>query len=239
LTGETGSYARPQKLFGGMFERTKKAKVQTEINENVLSEYIKAPNLRFYRDGISTQAQNFFDLHYDPLEDAILIPIWSLDGQLIGIKARVNKDTSEVGSKYYYVYPCLMSKTLYGFWQNRAYLVKMKTIYIVEAEKSVMQAYTFGVRNIVALGSSSLSQDQARAILSLCPERVVLMHDEGLIQEVVEKNLTLLSETAFMREVSLYYWMPGKDIPSKASPTDLGKGRFIRALKECKKWEKT
>ena len=56
---------------------------------------------------------------------------------------------------------------------------KSKAVVVVESEKSVMQAFSFGYRNIVALGSSNFSERQLNLLLELGVTTVVYALDEG------------------------------------------------------------
>lgn len=227
-------YYKPQEkrsVFGGFYTKIKN-RIKQEIktyDESILDKYKPWGNLRFLRDNISLEAQRLFKIGYDVENQAITIPIYSESGELIGIKARQNCDDCEM--KYYYLIPCMMSNTLYGFSHNYQYL-EGGTVYVTEAEKSVMQFYSMGHRNCVALGSSSISKKQCQMILSLNPERVVFMHDKGLEFKHIERNIIALKTYGKMKEFEIEFWKPGEDVPDKASASDLGKERFEKALRE-------
>lgn len=229
-------------LFGGMFQRVKrKNEIQVPVlDESVLENYIPMGNELFLNDGISIDTQRVFGVGFSPTDQAITIPIYRPDGLLMGVKARINGTVRDGEMKYFYLTPCPMSQTLYGFHINYEFLESQEWIFIVEAEKSVMQAYEFKERRIVAICSSSISVQQARMIVGLNAKNVVLMHDEGIKKEAVYQNCMLLKRTAHMREMNLWVWNPGDDVPSKASPTDLGETRFIQAVeREIVKWKET
>lgn len=203
------------------------------IDESVLDEYLDVPNERFLNDGISLATQKKFGIRYYEEKQAIIIPIRRADGLLIGVKARFNRDVGQHELKYVYFEPCLVTKTLYGYDQ----LKETETIYIFEAEKSVMQADTMGINNCVALGSSSISQYQCNLIKKLQPKKIYLLTDKGLLQRVVEQDCEKINK--IIENVEIYTWTPGDDVPDKASPTDLGKERFEKALREeMKRWNK-
>jgi len=148
----------------------------------------------------------------------------------MGVKARVNHKVNDDEQKYYYLIPCPMSQTLYGYSQNYNYLSE-KDVYIFESEKSVMQCHSYGIRNSVALGSSSLSVTQIKMLLELQPKKIVFMHDKGLDFDVIKKNILLLSKFIRMFEVEIGYWdFTNEDIPNKASLSDLGKERYIYGI---------
>lgn len=236
IVGIDENYAPEEKYkpFNGFYHLIKnrtKQEIKT-YDESILDKYKPCGNLRFLRDNISLEAQRFFKIGYSVKEQAITIPIYSETGELMGVKCRVNKHVEPGEQKYFYLTEsCMMSMTLYGFSHNYEYL-EGNTVFIFESEKSVMQCFSMGHRNAVALGSSSISKKQCQMILSLNPSRVVFMHDQGLDFETIKRNIVALKTYGKMKEFSVAYWKPGDDVPSKASASDLGKERFEKALRE-------
>lgn len=230
---------RPQQkrtLFGGIYSNLscRKNEVKLKIyDESVLKNYKKIGNVRFLRDGISLEAQRFFDIRFSVEDNAIIIPIYNECGDLVGIKARVNGEVEEGESKYYYPLPTQVSQTLYGYSKNYANLYGNDVI-VVESEKSVAQGYTFNVRNIVALGSSSVSEKQSKMLLQLQPKRIILAFDEGLVFEQIQRNADMIKSCCSMFETEIWYWDStiDLDIGSKCSPTDMGKDKFEEIMKE-------
>lgn len=218
--------------FGGFYNSIKSTKkeILKTYPESILSCYDKVGNLRFLKDGISLSTQHKFHIGYCSDEETITIPIWDSYGQLIGVKGRINTD-EVTNSKYYYLIPCAMSNTLYGYTQNYDTLIGGE-IWIFESEKSVMQCDTMGIHNCVALGSSSLSIKQAKLIAELQPEKIVFLHDEGLPLETVMRNIQIMKGYCRFLNTKIYYWDSSLDIdiPSKASLSDLGKERLLYGL---------
>ena len=230
---------RPQQkraLFGGIYEglscKNREIKLKT-YNESVLDKYEQIGNLRFLRDGISLETQKFFDIRFSVEDNAIILPLHNEMGDLIGAKARVNDEPQEGESKYYYPLPTQVSQTLYGYSKNYSYLYGNDVI-VVESEKSVAQGYTFGVRNIIALGSSAVSEKQSKMLLQLQPKRIILAFDEGLAFEQVQRNADILKSFCSMFEVEIWYWDADQDldINPKSSPTDMGKEKFTEIMEE-------
>lgn len=225
-------YFDRQGIFGGFYERIRKRNI-TKINtynESILDKYIKCGNRRFLMDNISIAAQQFFDIRYDVESQGIVIPILNQLGQLIGVKIRCNWDVEDGEQKYYYLVPCAMSQTLYGFSQNYNYLVG-NTIYIFESEKSVMQCYSYGIRNCVALGSGSISIKQVQMIYELKPKRIIFCHDVGYELENIMRNIELVKSYSRFSEIEIGYWNYfGRNYNNKVSPSDLGKIELNRIL---------
>ena len=185
------------------------------------------------RDGISLDAQRFFDIRFSVEDNAIIIPLYNEFSELVGAKARTNYTPEEGDSKYYYPIPTQVSQTLYGYSKNYEYLYGNDVI-VVESEKSVMQGYTFGARNIVAVGSSSVSEKQSKMLLQLQPKRIILAFDEGLEFEQIQRNADMIKSCCSMFETEIWYWDADQDLDvlPKSSPTDSGKEKFDEIMEE-------
>ena len=213
-------------IFGGFYERIRKRNI-SKINtydESLLDKYKMYGNARFVKDHISIDAQQFFGIRYDVESQGIVIPIRNQLGQLMGIKVRCNYEVEDGEMKYYYLIPCAMSQTLFGYSQNYNYLVN-NTVYILESEKSVMQCYSYGIRNCVALGSGSISNKQVQMLFELNPKKIIFLHDTGFKQEYIDRNISMVENYSRFSEMEIGYWdwensKYKSDI--KNSPTDLG-----------------
>lgn len=232
-------YWMPQQrhhLFGGIYRnvscpnRDIKLKV---YNENVLDKYTHCGNLRFLRDGISLEAQKFWDIRFSVEDDSIVIPLRNEYGDLVGAKSRINRSPNDGESKYYYEIPVQMSQLLYGYSENYQHLYGNDVI-IVESEKSVMQGWCFGAKNIVGLGSNSLSEKQAKLLLQLQPKRIIIAMDEGLPFEQIQRNANMIKKICTLFTPEIWYWDSNQDldISSKSSPTDMGKEKFNEIIEE-------
>ena len=201
---------RPQQkqpLFGGIYENITQLNREIQLktyDESVLEQYEPCGNLMFFNDGISLDAQRFFNIRFSIEDNAVIIPIYNEFGDLVGAKARINGTPEEGESKYYYPIPAQVSQTLYGYCVNYSYLYGNDVI-VVESEKSVMQAYTFNVRNIVALGSHSLSEKQAKLLLQLQPKRIIIAMDEGLEFEHIKRNADVIKDFGGMLAPEIWY----------------------------------
>lgn len=234
-----GNDWRPQQkrvLFGGIYQNLTRLNREIQLktyDETVLDQYEKFGNLRFLRDGISLDAQKFWDIRFSVEDNRIIIPIRNEYSDLVGAKGRLNGDSDEENPKYLYTIPVAMSQLLYGYSENYQYLYGNDVI-LVESEKSVMQAWDFGVRNIVALGSHSLSEKQTKLLLQLQPKRVIIAMDEGLEFEHTKRNADMIKNFGGMLVPEIWYWdsTMDLDIDSKSSPTDSGKEKFEEIMEE-------
>lgn len=215
-------------VFGGIYERIKKRNVTNirTYNNEILNQYAKKRNIRFLKDNISLASQDFFNIRYDIESQGIVIPIYDQIGQLMGVKVRCNYEVQEGEQKYYYLIPCAMSQTLYGYCQNYNYIVN-NTVYIFEAEKSVMQCYSYGIRNCVALGSGTISNKQIKMLFEANPTRLIFMHDVGYELEYIMRNIEAVKKYSRFSEIEIGYWNYfDKEYSGKSSPSDFGKDKL-------------
>ena len=225
-------FREPQGIFGGFYEKIRKKNEYTcrTYDESILNKYVALANMRFIRDNITIDAQQFFNIRYDVESQGIVIPIYNQVGELMGVKVRCNYDVQDGEMKYYYLIPCQMSQTLYGYSQNYNYLVN-NVIYIFESEKSVMQCYSYGIRNCVALGSGSISRKQVRMLLELNPKKIIFMHDVGYDLENILRNINMVKNYSRFSEVELGYWdFFDRLYDNKVSASDLGKKELLRIM---------
>ena len=227
-----GLFNESRGIFGGFYEKIRKRSeysVRT-YDESILDKYIPLANKRFVDDNISIAAQQFFGIRYDVESQGIVIPIHNQIGELIGAKVRCNYEVQDGEMKYYYLIPCQVSQTLYGYSQNYNYLTN-NIIYIYEAEKSVMQCFSYGIRNCVALGSGSISRKQVRMLLELNPKKIIFMHDVGYDLENILRNINMVKNYSRFSEVELGYWdFFDRLYDNKVSASDLGKKELLRIM---------
>ena len=227
-----GLFNESRGIFGGFYEKIRKRSeysVRT-YDESILDKYIPLANKRFVNDNISIAAQQFFGIRYDVESQGIVIPIHNQIGELIGAKVRCNYEVQDGEMKYYYLIPCQASQTLYGYSQNYNYLTN-NIIYIYEAEKSVMQCFSYGIRNCVALGSGSISRKQVRMLLELNPKKIIFMHDVGYDLENILRNINMVKNYSRFSEVELGYWdFFDRLYDNKVSASDLGKKELLRIM---------
>ena len=225
-------FREPQGIFGGFYEKIRKKNEYTcrTYDESILNKYVALANMRFIRDNITIDAQQFFNIRYDVESQGIVIPIYNQVGELMGVKVRCNYDVGDGEMKYYYLIPCQMSQTLYGYSQNYNYLVN-NVIYIFESEKSVMQCYSYGIRNCVALGSGSISRKQVQMLFELNPQKIIFMHDVGFDLENILRNINIVKSYSRFSEVELGYWdFFDRLYDNKVSASDLGKKELLRIM---------
>lgn len=219
-------YWEPKKtrhLFGGIYSRIYK---QSEYNQKTYDEDILAPyqpcgNLLWLRDNITLEAQRFYDVHFDVVENSIIFPWRSPHGDIIAVKSRHNGEPPEGMSKYWYPVGGNISASLFNYSSCYEHLYG-NDLYIFESEKSCMIAWGRGVKNTLAIGSNSLSPTQCKLLLQLQPKIIYLMLDSSLDLAETKKNADLIRKYAPMRTTSIKFWdwRDSLEVGEKSSPMD-------------------
>jgi hypothetical protein len=85
-----------------------------------------------------------------------------------------------------------------------------------------MKAWSWGVKNTVAIGHHTLSQEQVKLLLQLQCKEICLMLDSDLPLSKTKKNAEAIKEFARMRDIRLTYWnwTYNLDLDSKSAPVD-------------------
>jgi len=226
---------RPRKIksiFGGFYDGIGKDVKEElpEYPEDIMDQYYDAGNKAWIRDGIPIDVQKKFGVRYDISDDVIVFP-WrsAATGGIIAVKARRNYKIEDGGGpKYYFPYKGAVSKSLYGYSENYATLVKDRIVMVFESEKSVMVSYAFGLRNTVAIGSNSLSEEQARLIAALDPKEVWFMLDKDLPLKETQANIKNLKKYLVMKDCKILFWNWTKNtsVCEKGAPVDMGQCVF-------------
>lgn len=187
------------------------------LDLEVLSQFVYGDIKQFNDDRIPTWVLEIFNIGYDSITKRITIPIFDINGNLCGIKGRTTVKEEESYWKFFFIYPCDQSKTLYNYHRSKD-ICKNSEVLLFEAEKSPMQMWGYGIENTMAIGSSGISLYQMNLLLSLNCD-IVLCFDKGLNLEKVINPIA----TFFNGKRNVYLINDSNDIlPPKASPSDCG-----------------
>ena len=185
------------------------------ISEKVLSYYLSCGNKMFESDGISLEVQQEFMIGYDPQSNRITIPLLTPAGDLCGVKGRLFGEADEYNPKYLYIEKTVKSKLLYGLYENREYIKNSNYIFIFEAEKSVLQCASNGIRNCVALGGKSISKTQVELVVRTGCTPIIAL-DKGISLEEI-KNVA----ASFPESIPVGYIFDNDNVlEDKQSPSD-------------------
>ena len=153
---------------------------------------------------------------FDEESNRYTIPIRSEIGDLVGVKGRYfDRKVPEGENKYIYLEPCAKSKILYGLYKTAEYAKNKNCIYVLEAEKSVLQLWNYGYRNSTSTGGKELSQYQIDMIVRLGVD-IILAMDKDVKKDEIEQIAN-----RFPDGVPIYYIYDEDEIlEEKESPSD-------------------
>ena len=144
----------------------------------------------FLEDNIDEFTQDSFGLRYDKITNRILIPVRNEKHELVGILSRINaKEFPNNVSKYntFISYP--PSMVLFGLDRNLKFIRREGYAVLVEAEKSVMKAFSKGINNVLATGGSHLFEEQCELLIRMKITNIIISFDsdksfKGVINSV-------------------------------------------------------
>jgi DNA primase len=113
-----------------------------------------------------------FDLGYDPLENAAIIPLRNVNGGLIGVIRRFLDE--DVDIRYKYPKHFKRSKALFGAWL--AEHEESDTAVLTEGSLDAISVWQAGYMGLAQYGST-INPEQIRVLLRLGVHRVVLFYD--------------------------------------------------------------
>lgn len=158
----------------------RKGKDYKILPEKILDLFPEAVSDLFLEDNIDEFTQNSFEIRYDKSTNRILIPVRNEKKELVGILSRINaKEFPNKVSKYntFISYP--PSLVLFGIDKNLQFIKNEGYAVLVEAEKSVMKAFSKGIRNVLAVGGSHLFEEQCELLIRLGIKDIVVSFDSN------------------------------------------------------------
>lgn len=193
-------------------------------------------------EGITFRTLKKYDIRYDKIGEKIIIPHFSWDtGEIVGVRVRnLDKEVAEKFGKYvpfYFkgqMYSHSLKYNLYGYWQNKESIKKMKVAVLFEGEKGTMQLNSYlEENNSVAVCGSNLSYEQIKILISLGVEEIVFAFDKQYENEQEEllwkiKIMKLAYRIPSNVKVSvLWDSLENGLLDYKDSPTDKGKEIYL------------
>ncbi len=211
-------------------------------NPDTLKFYPKPRITQWENEGMDTKVLRQRGIAYNPITEAILIPHYDINGDLIGIRERTLIKDNEKFGKYIpsiiggMMYNHPLSFNLYNINNVKDNVSMIKKAIIFESEKScLLYASYFGSENdiSVAICGSSLVSFQVSLLLSLGVEEIVIALDKQFQSmgdkewQRLTKNLTNI-HTKFGAFVQVSYLFDKEDLLGyKDSPIDCGKENFL------------
>lgn len=127
---------------------------------------------------------------YDRFNGRIIFPLFDHRGNPIGFSGRVLPwDKRETGKYINSPETPLYHKSnvLYGLNLSRGFIKKKKTAIVVEGELDLMSSWQAGIKNVVAIKGSTLTEEQVR-LLSRFASRFILSLDSDMAGDAATRR---------------------------------------------------
>lgn len=219
-----------------------------EINENILEIFCYLPHEEWLKDNITPEALGRFGIGYYGLTNQIIIPHYDINERLIGIRGRyLDKIDVDLLGKYVPLQiegkwlSHQLGSNLYGIHVVKDNIISKKKLMLVEAEKSVLQSYSyFGEDSFtVATCGSSITQTQIKIMLEELQVNEILYapdrdyHEANSFEAEIWWQKQIKKLAPLIPYVKVCLVADKKDrLGFKDSPTDKGKDILLELLEE-------
>lgn len=223
-------------------------KTELNIYDGKILDFLPRPRIiPWEKEGITKDVIDNHNICYNPSSQAIVIPHYNINGELVGIRERTLIKENEVYGKYR---PMYLNKkmynhplgfNLYNINNSKDNIKKTKKVIIFEGEKSpLLFASYFGQENdiTVAVCGSNLSSFQVQLLLDLGVEELIIAFDKqfqklgdkehlGWVKKLKEIN------KKYSKYVKVSYMFDKENkLKYKDSPIDEGKDTFIELFEK-------
>ena len=218
-------------------------KMELKIYDDKILSYLPHPRiLPWEEEGITKEVIQSHNICYNSSSQAIVIPHYNINNELIGIRERTLIKENEIFGKYRpmylnkQMYNHSLGFNLYNINFSKENIKRIKKAIIFEGEKSpLLFASYFGENNdiSVAVCGSSLSSYQVKILLELGIEEMIIAFDKQF-QELGDKEhigwVKKLKDInkKYSKYVKISYMFDKWNILKyKDSPIDEGKDKFL------------
>lgn len=220
-------------------------------NHHILECFTQQPRFLdvWMSEGIDYDVLVEFGVRFDMVRNRIVFPILDRNGRLVGIRVRnFNQEDIDSGRKYMplwhneELYNCPKMMVVYGYYQNKAVIKKLKEVIVFEAEKSVLKyGSCFTQNKSVAVGGSSFSQYHSIILKDAGVTKIVLAFDNDYSEDGdkyygLKKMIKEAKKVQGMGfEVEIIYDWDQEYLGNKDAPIDLGRTVYSKLYRERKK----
>lgn len=226
-------------------------------NSNVINVFDQYYPEQWHDEGLTEEEMEYFGvkMYFNQMK-AVLIHR-NEEGEIIGIRGRsFNRNDLDNGRKYMpltiqgltYRHPTGLS--LYGLYENKANIKRIKKVILFEGEKSVIKYGSyFGRENNIALATlgTNISTYQRNVILGLGVNEVIIAYDKQYIYELIDKKdekaikeynnyikklIKIYKLFANYCNVSVIFCTNDNELEYKDAPIDQGKETFEKLNSE-------
>lgn len=235
-----------------IFQSIKLENIEVEPLEPIKRQNIMRMFIRYYcrewlKDGISKETMDKYNIRFSPEKLAIVIPHFSIENKIIGIRVRYfGKYDIENFGKYSPLYLAgkmynhKLGNNLFALNQTKEAIKRTKKVIIFEGEKSplIMDSFYGSGNCSVAICGSNMSRYQMAILLNLCDiEEFIIAfdkqwdnkEDEIKWRKKIERMCKPLLDIG--KKISLIWDREGL-LGYKEAPCDQGKVVFEKLLKK-------
>ena len=210
-------------------------------DKNILAHLKPHYSDTFINDGISVDTMKKFGIAFYPSARQITIPVYDLDGELVGVHCR-NLDDYKIikGKKYIPLhtksgldYRFKAHEVLYGMNMNEPMIKQHKEIQLFESPKAVLQLDTMYDNQTTAVGmfGMNLGKHRRDMILKMGVREVIIGIDKDYEDEIDEAYISNVRKIAGLFKgyckCSVMYDADNL-LGHKQSPTDVNKEVYER-----------
>lgn len=223
--------------FGGFYKSIMRSQTNPELEMPTYSESILPPkgalSKMWFDDGVDYLTQERHGIRIDFDSNRILIPEYTITGELCGCKARYNGNCP-LDERWSMYIPFSKSLTIYGFHYHYNDILKKQKCFVFESEKACSQLESMGCNLGLGIGGHDISTTQQKYIRSL-GVTTILGFDQGISEEeIIYQAKKLIVDNQYWKNKIGYIVMD--DMPEKCSPTDCGRKCFQELCSKQVKW---
>jgi DNA primase len=166
---------------------------------------------------------NYGGRYFDRFRGRIVFPIFTPYGKCVALAGRIlpHYATKKEIPKYINspetdIYH--KSSSLYGFYQTRGDIKRTGEAIIVEGEMDLLSSWQVGVRNVVAIKGSSLTQEQATLLSRVCQKLIIALDSDFAGNAAAVRGIGITA--ALGLDIRVANFLPYKD-PDEAARGDL------------------
>ena len=217
-------------------------------DSNILKVFDNIYPSSWEKEHITTDSMKKFGICFHTSEFAAIIPHYSLNGELIGIRSRhflqrhldsQRKYMPTILENKMYAHP--LQFNLYGAYQNKETIKRKKKVLLLESEKSTLQCESYYPNenfSVAQCGSNLSNAQRDILIYDLEVEEVIIALDKQYKntedkehEEYVKKVCKIANKLVNYVNVYIIYCTDDR-LDYKSSPTDHGKEILEQLMKE-------
>ncbi len=165
--------------------------------------------------------------YYNFFRGRIIFPIHSENGNILGFIGR----SLEENQNYKYLFSpnskiFKKSNALYGLYSAKEYIKKTKAVILVEGVTDFLSVWQSGIKNVVAVLGTSLSENQAKLINKYAGKSIALFDSDAAGLEATLKSSNILIGNGL--EIEIVSLLNGEDPDSFLQK--YGKKEFLKIL---------